>query len=251
MTVIRSAVFNLWFFGITFVLGLWGVVLRLAAPHRALGLAQLWARWVLAGARAICGIRIVVLGREHLPVTGPALIASQHQSAFDTLVWLGLVPRAAYVFKAELGRIPLFGPLLHAAGQIAVDRAAGTAAVRSLLRGVDRAVADGRQIVIFPEGTRVAPGERVALQPGVATLAARTRLPVIPVATDSGLRWRRRAFAKYPGPIHVVICPPIPPGLRGDALLAEIQARWQTAWIGLRGGADAPVVEAAPGAPAR
>lgn len=241
MTAIRSAAFNLWFFGTTFVLGLWGVVIRLAAPHRALGLAQLWARLVLAGARAICGIRVVVLGREHLPAAGPALIASQHQSAFDTLIWLGLVPRAAYVFKAELGRIPLFGPLLHAAGQIEVDRAAGLSAVRALLRGVDRAVADERQIVIFPEGTRVALGETVALQSGVATLAARTGLPVIPVATDSGLRWRRRAFAKYPGPVHIVICPPIAPGPRGDALLAEIQARWDAARRGLRERVDAPV----------
>ena len=102
-------------------------------------------------------------------------------------------------------------------------------------------MADGRQIVIFPEGTRVAPGEQVALQPGVAALAARTRLPVIPVVTDSGLRWRRRAFAKRPGPIHIVICPPIPPGLRGDALLAEIQSRWQAAWPGPRERVDDPV----------
>lgn len=240
MTAIRSAVFNLWFFGATFAFGLWGVAIRLAAPHRALGLAQMWSRSVLAGARAICGIRVVVLGREHLPAAGPALIASQHQSAFDTLIWLGLVPRAAYVFKAELGRIPLFGPLLYAAGQISVDRTASLSAVRAMLRGVDRAVADERQIVIFPEGTRVAPGETVALQPGVATLAARTGLPVIPVATDSGLRWRRRAFAKHPGPIHVVICPPIPPGPRGDELLAEIQSRWHAAWLGLRERADAP-----------
>ena len=240
MTAIRSAAFNLWFFGATFAFGLWGVAIRLAAPHRALGLAQMWSRSVLAGARAICGIRVVVLGREHLPAAGPALIASQHQSAFDTLIWLGLVPRAAYVFKAELGRIPLFGPLLHAAGQISVDRAAGLSAVRAMLRGVDRAVADERQIVIFPEGTRVAPGETVALQAGVATLAARTGLPVIPVATDSGLRWRRRAFSKHPGPIHVVICPPIEPGPRGDELLAEIQSRWHTAWLGLRERVDAP-----------
>lgn len=241
MTLLRSAVFNVWFFGVTFVLGSWGVVLRVAAPQRALPLAQLWAGLVLAGARTICGLRVVVSGREHLPTGGPALIASQHQSAFDTLVWLGLVPRVSYVFKTELARIPLFGPLLVASGQIPVDRAAGLTAVRSFLREADRAVADERQIVIFPEGTRVAPGERVELHPGVAALATRTRLPVIPVATDSGLRWRRRAFVKYPGPIHIVICPPIPPGLRGDTLLAEIQARWQAAWPQLHEHADGPV----------
>lgn len=229
MTWLRSAVFNVWFFGLTAVLGLWGAVIRWFAPHRTLALAQLWARLVLQGARTICGIRIVVTGREHLPADGPALIASQHQSAFDTLVWLTLVPRVSYVYKLELGSIPLFGPLLAASGQIGVDRAAGFSALRGMLRAADRAVADGRQIVIFPEGTRTARGEIVSLQPGIAALAARTRLPVIPVVTDSGLRWRRRGFRKLAGPIHIVLGAPIQPGLATNALLTELRDRWDQA----------------------
>ena len=242
MTLLRSAVFNAWFFGLTTVIGVWGLGVRWLAPHQALAVARLWSRLVLAGLRRICGIQVVVTGREHLPASGPALIASQHQSAFDTLIWLELVPRAAYVHKVELQRVPLFGPLLALAGQIGVDRSAGLSAMRSLLRGADRAAAEGRQIVIFPEGTRTDPGEIVPLQPGVAGIAARTRLPVIPVATDSGLRWRRRGFRKSPGTIHVIIGAPLRAGLSSADLLAALRTSWDGA---VR---DAPaVVQKAPG----
>ena len=134
MTVLRSAVFNLYFFALTLLLGLFcGIPLRLLAPGRVIGLARFWGRLVLAGLRAICGIRFAVSGRENLPASGPALIASQHQSAFDTLVWLLLVPWPAYVVKQELARVPVFGPLLRPGGQILVDRSAGAAALRSMV----------------------------------------------------------------------------------------------------------------------
>ncbi len=229
MIWLRSLLFNTWFFAATFAMGLLGVPVRWFARRHALWVAQSWAGLVLDGAAAICGIQVVVLGREHLPTQGAALIASQHQSAFDTLIWLRLVPRAAYVFKAELARVPLFGSLLVPAGQIPVDRGASFSAVRSLLRGADRARADGRQIVIFPEGTRIAPGVEAELRPGIAALAARTGLPVIPVATDSGLLWGRRAFRKQPGVIHIVVGPPIPAGLSHALLIATLRERWREA----------------------
>lgn len=229
MIWLRSLLFNIWFFAATFAMGLLGVPVRWFARRHALWVAQSWAGLVLDGAAAICGIQVVVLGREHLPTQGAALIASQHQSAFDTLIWLRLVPRTAYVFKAELARVPLFGSLLVPAGQIPVDRGASFSAVRSLLRGADRAKADGRQIVIFPEGTRIAPGVEAELRPGIAALAARTGLPVIPVATDSGLLWGRRAFRKQPGVIHIIVGPPIPAGLSQAALIATLRDRWREA----------------------
>ena len=231
MIWLRSLLFNIWFFAATMAMGLLGVPVRWFVPRHALWVARSWAALVLGGAKVLCGIRIAVIGREHLPTEGAALIASQHQSAFDTLIWLRLVPRASYVFKAELGRVPLFGSLLVPAGQIPLDRGASFGAVRSLLRGADRAVADGRQIVIFPEGTRVAPGIEAELRPGIAALAARTKLPVVPVATDSGQRWGRRAFRKTPGVIRIVIGPPIPPGLSQAALIVAIQERWRTAGL--------------------
>ena len=225
MTWVRSAVFNAYFVLATLGYGIVGLGVRVFAPERALAFATAWVRALLGGARAICGIRTVVIGRENLP-DGPALIASQHQSAFDTLVWLTIVPKVSYVFKAELARIPLFGPMLVPSGQIPLDRGANFAAIKGLLRGAERAVAAGRQIVIFPEGTRVEPGEIVPLRPGIAALAARTGLPVIPVATDSGQRWGRRAFRKRSGPIHVVIGPAIPPGLGQAALMAALRDAW-------------------------
>jgi 1-acyl-sn-glycerol-3-phosphate acyltransferase len=225
---LRSALFNVWFVLVTIVVAGTGTPCRWVGRRHALRFAQVWAGLLLDGARVICGIRVVVTGREHLPPDGPLLIASQHQSAFDTLIWLRLVPRVAYVFKAELSRVPLFGPLLIPAGQIPVARG-GINAVRTLLRGGDRAKADNRQIVVFPEGTRVRPGEDVPLRPGIALLANRTGLPVIPVATDSGLLWGRRAFNKRPGIIHIVIGPPIPPDLPQAEMVAALRARWQEA----------------------
>ena len=221
----RSAVFNVWFVAMTTGYGTVGIAFRVWAPGRALGLAQGWARAVLWGLRTICDVQTVVTGREHLP-DGAALIASQHQSAFDTLIWLTLVPRVSYVFKAELGQIPLFGPLLVPAGQIPLDRAGGRRAMRSLLAASVAAVAAGRQIVIFPEGTRVAPGGVRALRPGIAAMAMRTGMPIIPVATDSGLLWGRRAFHKRAGTIHVAIGKAMPAEGGQAAVLDAVQRAW-------------------------
>ena len=226
MILIRSTIYNIWFVAATTGLGIFGIFVRMLARDRSLWLAVLWSRALLGGARVICGIRYEVHGRENLP-TGPALIASQHQSAFDTLVWLLLVPRVSYVYKSELADVPLVGPLLASSGQIKLDRGASFAAVKSLLRGAERAVADGRQIVIFPEGTRVAPGVEAAILPGVAALAARTGLAVIPVATNSGYFWGRQAFLKRPGTVHIVIGPAIPARQGQTALLAALRQQWQ------------------------
>lgn len=218
MILLRSALFNLYFYLLTACLTLPATVVRLVAPERVLSVGMLWARLVIAGVRIICGISFEVTGLEYLP-RGPALIASAHQSAFDTVVWLTLLPRCCYVLKQELTRIPLFGPLLSAARMIAVDRRAGASALRQMLRSAEDAVRDNRQIVIFPEGTRSEPGVIGALQPGVAALAARTGLPVIPVATDSGLFWSRRAFIKRPGVIRIILGAPIPAATPREALM--------------------------------
>lgn len=223
MTVLRSAVFNAFFFGLTFFMTLLlATPVRFLAPRRVLDVAQLWARIVLWGARVICGIRLQVFGAERLSGTGAKLIASRHQSAFDTLVWLALLPRCCYVLKHELLRIPLFGPLLLLAGMIAVDRGGGASALRLLVRQATQAAREGRQIVIFPEGTRAEPGAMLPLQPGVAALAAATGLPVIPVVTDSGLLWSRRAFHKRPGTIHIRVLEPIESGMARGELMRQL-----------------------------
>ena len=224
MTFLRSALFNLFFFFVTLLLTLFPATpVRFLAPHRVLDVAMLWARVMRWGLRAICGIRLQVSGRRYLPA-GAALIASRHQSAFDTFVWLTLLPRCCYVLKRELVRIPLFGPLMPLAGMIAVDRSGGAGAIRRLAREGERAKREERQIIIFPEGTRAATGAMLPLQPGVAALAARTRLPVIPVVTDSGRCWGRRAFHKHPGTVHIRVLAPLPAGLGREQLMQRLEA---------------------------
>ncbi|GBQ31553.1 1-acyl-sn-glycerol-3-phosphate acyltransferase [Acetobacter fabarum] len=226
MAVVRSVVFNIVAFVLTGVMGVGALPIRWFMPGHALAYAKLWSRLVLWLFRTICGVQVRVSGLEHLPQSGPALIASQHQSAFDTLVWMLLLPRPCYVMKGELTRIPLLGPMLVLTGMMPVERAAGARALRLLLQGTDKAVADNRQIIIFPEGTRTMPGEHVALKPGIAAMSSHTGLPVIPVATNSGLFWGRNAFVKRSGVLHVCIGPSIDPTRRA-VLLEEIEKSWR------------------------
>ena len=226
--VTRSAAFAMWFYGVTLAFCLAGVPIRMFARPLALPLAKYWARTVLAGLPPICNIRIVLTGWEHVPASGPALLAGQHQSEFDTLVWMALLARPCYIMKQELTRIPLFGPLLVPSGMIPVDRSGGAAAMRGMLRDTVKAAQNDRQIVIFPEGTRVPYGQRAELQPGVAAIAARTRLSVLPVATNSGFCWPHRVMDKRPGIIHVAIGPPLAIGAR-DTLLKDIECFWTSA----------------------
>lgn len=227
MTLLRSAAFNVWFYGITVLFCLASPPVRLRARSTgrktAIAYARLWARTVLAGLGPLAGITWRVEG--HVP-TGAVLLASQHQSAFETLLWTVLLPDFAFVLKRELLRIPLFGPMLEAAEMIPVDRAAGAAALRGLLRNGAAAAQQGRQIVIFPEGTRVAPGTSVALHPGVAALARSTGLPVLPVVTDSGRFWGRRAFRKQPGTIRVCLLPTLPPSLSREVMMECLAAHY-------------------------
>jgi 1-acyl-sn-glycerol-3-phosphate acyltransferase len=227
MRLLRSAFYALYFYSVTLLFGIAGMVVRRLAARYALPFAKAWTATLLAGLRPICGIRLEVSGLEHLPAHGPALLASQHQSEFDTLVWMGLLRLPSYVMKQELTRTPLVGPMLLPAGMIPVDRAAGAAALRRLLLDAEAARDQGRQIIIFPEGTRVPPGGRVALQPGIAAVAMRLGLPVIPVATDSGRCWTRARLGMRPGTIHIAIGPPISCSAKRDHLLAAIETFWR------------------------
>ncbi len=212
--------FNVFFFASSVALTVPAAIISLFAPEKIMGWARLWARTQIHAARIICGIELEITGWENLP-PAPALMASRHESTFDILVWLALLPAACFVVKQELLRIPLWGRCIKATAMIAVDREAGASAMRALLRGSDQAKAAGRHLIIFPEGTRVDPGEHPALQPGVAAMAARTRLAVVPIMTDSGRHWGRRSFRKQPGTIRIVIQPPLV-GLTREAIMAGL-----------------------------
>jgi len=222
VTYWRSALFNALFFPMTAAAAVLGVPLLAAPRGWLIAYVRGWARAVLWVLRWTCGIRLRVAGEENLP-RGAAVIAAKHQSAFDTVVWLVLLRQPVYVLKRELLGIPVWGWLARRCGHIAVDRRAGAAALRGLVRDARARVAAGRPIVIFPEGTRTAPGTRVPYQPGVAALSV-LDVPVVPVATDSGLRWGRRAFRKRAGVITVAVLPPLPAGLARPALMARLEA---------------------------
>jgi len=223
MSWLRSALFNAVFFATTAVMAVAALPL-LAMPQRAvLGMMRLYARIVTWQMAVILGLRVRLLGAEHLP-QGAAIIASKHQSAFDTIFWLGQLPAPCYVLKRELLAIPVWGWHARRAGMIAVDRKAGASALKGLMRDGQRRAHEGRQLVIYPEGTRTAPGTRLPYQPGVAALAAATGLPVVPVATDSGWFWGRRSFVKRPGVITVSVLPPLPAGLGRVALMGRLEA---------------------------
>lgn len=228
MALLRSILFNVLAFALTVVMGVGAFPIRWFAQKLALPYAKLWSRLVLVLFRDICGVEVRITGQENLALAGggPMLIASQHQSAFDTLIWMLLVPYPSYVMKGELRRIPLLGPMLILAGMMPIERAAGAKAMRALLQETEKAVADGKQIIIFPEGTRTAPGELMPLKPGIAAMAAHAKLPVVPVATNSGLFWGRNAFLKRSGVLHVAIGTPLAPTNR-KLLLGEIEASWR------------------------
>lgn len=223
--LLRSALFNLVFFTWTTVelLVVWPVLFR-RGPAPALRVARNWATVVLGALRLIVGLKFELRG-DLSRLAGPALIASNHQSAWDTVVFLRLCPGPTYVMKKELLAIPIYGWLGTKQGHIAVDRKAGAAAMRRLLRAVSAALAAGRQVVLFPEGTRVPPDVRRPYQPGIAGLYAALGVPIVPVAVNSGLFWPRRSFIKRPGTIVLEILPEIPPGLPRDVFLETLEGR--------------------------
>jgi 1-acyl-sn-glycerol-3-phosphate acyltransferase len=226
MTFVRSLLFNLFFFVGTFLLTFVAVAIRFLFPGHLMGFARWWARSQVGAARVLCGIRVDVSGWENLP-QGPVIIASRHESALDILIWLGIVARPCFVVKQELTKIPLFGGLILAVGMIAVDRSAGAKAMRALMEAAGRAAGEGAQIIIFPEGTRCEPGVFPPLQPGIVALAARTGLNIVPVGTDAGLCWSRKAFAKRAGTVHVKIHPPLPGTLPRAEIMEKLSAAFR------------------------
>jgi 1-acyl-sn-glycerol-3-phosphate acyltransferase len=221
MALVRSALFALAFYPWTVVAVLLSFPISLLGTHAVRRWAHLWVRGYRGCARLLLGIRTRAEGR--LP-HGPALVAVKHQSMLETLEIMVLLDQPAVVMKRELADIPLWGWVVQRYGVIPVDRAGGAAALRRMMRAAEAAIAEGRPIVIFPEGTRVPPGEQPPLQPGFAGLYRALKLPVVPVAVDSGRLWPRHRFVKRPGMVTMRFGPPIPPGLPRGEIEAEVHA---------------------------
>jgi 1-acyl-sn-glycerol-3-phosphate acyltransferase len=227
MLWLRSLAFNIVLFSVGVSLALWSRLIPEAnGPVGVTHMGRLWSRISLRALKMICNIDIVVEGREFLPHSGPALIAAQHQSAFDILLWMTLLPHPAYVLKQELVNIPVLGATLPKAGFIAVDRDGGAQSLRKMVTECRKAAAAGRQIVIFPEGTRMPPGERGTIQPGIVALARALKLPVIAASTNSGQYWGKGAFKKYPGKLNVTIYPPLTDAVQRQDLISALEHRY-------------------------
>ena len=208
MTLLRSALFAL---ALILITPPYAIVALLSFPLPRMAryrLISAWSRLMLRLARVLCGIRWRIEGRRHLP-DEPAVILSQHQSAWETLAFQEIFPPQVHVLKRELLWLPFFGWGLALMSPIAIDRARGVAAMRELARKGRERLAQGFWVVIFPEGTRVPVGQKRAYQQGGAWLAVNCGVPVVPVAHNAGRLWPRNAFLKHAGTVTVRIGPRI------------------------------------------
>jgi 1-acyl-sn-glycerol-3-phosphate acyltransferase len=223
LVLARSILFAAWMFLVAVVLGTLCLPLLIGPRRSAMAPIRLWARVSLFGLRWIVGLKVEVRGRASAPRRA-ALVAAKHQGMLDVLVALDLFPDPCIVLKKELMWIPFFGWFAAKVEMIAIDRSAGANAVRRLTAATASALAEGRQVFIFPEGTRRAPGAPPDYKPGIAALYREMNLPCIPIATNSGRVWPASGLAKYPGTAVYELLPTIPAGLKRGAFMTALEA---------------------------
>jgi 1-acyl-sn-glycerol-3-phosphate acyltransferase len=222
MTAIRSVLFVIWLYGAMTAVGIVYAPIACFSRKGALGAGRSWTRLMLFGARWIMGIRVIFKDRHKLP-PGPVIVASKHQSMLDTLVPFLLLPDPAFVLKEELLKAPIFGWYAQRMGMIPVAREANAAALRALLKAARPAIEEGRQLFIFPEGTRRPPGEDGDYKPGVAALYKDLGVPVAPIALNSGLCWPAKGLIRKPGTVTIQFLEPIPPGLPRATFMTQLE----------------------------
>ncbi len=225
MIVLRSALFTL---GLALVTPPYALLALATFPLPRMARYRIisgWSRVVIFLARVVLQIRWRVEGRENLP-SRPAVILSKHQSAWETMAFQLIFPPQVLVLKRELLWIPFFGWGLALMSPIAIDRSRGLAALRAIARRGAERLAQGFWVVVFPEGTRVAPGAQREYHPGGAWLAVAAGAPVVPVAHNAGLFWPRNAFLKRPGTVTVRIGPPIDAANRDAKTVNALARTW-------------------------
>ncbi|MFK8252591.1 lysophospholipid acyltransferase family protein [Ancylobacter terrae] len=191
-------------------------------PAQVRRVSRLWSRGLLGALRLIVGLGYREIGREHRPA-GPALYVSNHQSAWETLAFSVLIPDLAFVLKEELYRYPIFGWFLKHSPMIAIDRAGGGTAMKKMIREARAVAADGRSVLIFPEGTRRGAGESAEFRRGVLLLYKALKLPAVPMAHNAGLFWKPKSLFVTPGTITVVYMPPLPADLPDEDFMNAVQ----------------------------
>lgn len=223
MIALRSLLYQIYLYTVSAIMTLGGLPLLVLPRRMTASAISLWSRLQLWGAANITGVTYEIRGAENLP-DGPCLIASKHQSMWDTIFWAVAAKDPAIVLKKELTYVPLYGWYAMKAGMISINRGSGPSAIRKLVRQGRKAIDAGRPIMIFPEGTRSAPGSPPDYKPGAAALYTQLDVPCIPVALNSGMFWARRALKRQPGTIVVEILPAIEPGLKRRDFMARLEA---------------------------
>lgn len=221
---LRSLAFNIAFYGWTILCAVLLLPFLLFPHAYAVRGVRFWIQGIFWICDHILGLHLQVIGYEKLPKT-PVILASKHQSAWETFVFHYLFPDPTIALKRELLWIPFFGWYLKKVGMIPLSRSKGKGAqdLKKLLNRAQDAVEKDRQILIFPEGTRSKPGQKGAYQSGVASLYFHLKIPVIPVAHNAGLYWPRRGFFKYPGTITLEFLDPIYPGLSRQDFMRRLE----------------------------
>lgn len=219
---LRSLVFNVMFYAVLVCLAIVALPTFALPPRAMLTVAGWWAKATLVLMRVVCNINVEFRGVENIP-QGPLVIAAKHQSFWETFVLPGFFDCPIFILKRQLMQIPVFGQFLVKTGMIAIDRKAGVKALLDMTRRAREAVRSGKQLVIFPEGTRRAPGAAPAYKTGFAQIYSTCGVPCLPIALNSGLFWPRRTFMRYPGTLVVEFLDPLPSGLPKDEFLARVQ----------------------------
>jgi 1-acyl-sn-glycerol-3-phosphate acyltransferase len=219
---LRSLVFNVLFYAVLVVLAILALPTFLMPIGALKTVAGWWANATLFLMRVICNIKVEFRGTGKIP-RGPLVVIAKHQSFWETFALVPLFEHPIFILKRQLMRIPVFGQFLVKFGMIGIDRTAGVKALLEMTRRARTAVHGGRQLVIFPEGTRRAPGAAADYKTGFAQIYSACGVPCLPVALNSGLFWPRRTFMRYPGTLVVEFLDPLPPGLPKDEFISRVR----------------------------
>jgi len=234
VTTLRSLVFTVWLY-LSMAIFAVGLSPALLMPHRAaMTVIRWWAKFVLFGLRWICDVKVEFRGLEHRP-SGPALVAAKHQGMLDVIAPFVVLDDPCMVMKKELMVLPFFGWFAWKTRMIPVDRSAGSKALKDMVRTARERVQQGRQVVIFPEGTRTEPGAAPDSMPGVASIYRDLDGPCWPVATNSGAHWPAHGFRRYPGTVVFEFLEPVPAGLKRPEFMAELEGKIEGASTALLG----------------
>jgi len=228
LNTLRRLLFGIWLYGAIAVIGILGAPWFVTSKKGAAKVIDVWAAVEVFGARHIMGIKIDVRGQEHLP-QGAFMIAGKHQCMFDTIAPFTFVEGLSFVLKRELAGLPIFGWYAQRGGMIVVDREAQMAAMKHLIREAKDRTAEGRRVLIFPEGTRQLIGATPDYKPGVAALYTQLGIPCVPMALDTARLWGPKGLPVRGGVATFEFLPVIEPGLKRDAFMARLESQIETA----------------------